>query len=235
MKINRFAKERLAFETAKKISAILEQEQGKDILLLLAGGSAFAVYDSILPQCLSSFVTVAMTDDWFSREMNVNNSHLLQATDFYNECINSDVFFISSEVWGEEKPEELAARFEYGLKKWREECPKGIVVAVFGMGEDGHTCGIIPEPKNQKLFTELFENSNMWVAGYYTDKNEHHERITITFPFIREQVEHAVAFISGEKKQPALEKLLAEKGDLSKTPARILRELKKVEIFTDIK
>ena len=237
MIIHRFPKERLAFETAKKISAILEQEQEKDVLLLLAGGSAFEVYDSILPRYLSSRLTIAMTDDRFSQEMDINNSHILQATDFYNECINSDAFFISTEVWGEEKLEELAARFEKGLRKWHEEFPDGLIIAVFGMGEDGHTCGIIPEAgKNadEKSFKERFDDPKKWTVGYVTPQNEFHERVSITFPFIRQFVDHAVAYISGEKKRAAFDQLLSEKGSLAQTPVRILRELKDVDVFTDM-
>ncbi len=238
MKINRFGAARLSFETAKKISAVLEQEQGKDILLLLAGGSAFAVYDAILPQWLSSYVTIAMTDDRFSHELDINNSHILQATDFYNECINNDVYFISTEVWGEEKPEDLAVRFEHGLRKWREEFPSGVVIGVFGVGEDGHTCGIIPEANksatSKKLFTERFENTDKWVVGYTTERNQYRERITITNTFIKENVDHAVVYVSGEKKRKAIEKLVAASGEVSQTPARVLREFKDVEIFTDI-
>ncbi len=236
------------FETAKAISAILEKEQDKDILLLLAGGSAFSVYDAILPQWISSHVTIAMTDDRFSRDMDVNNSHILQATDFYNECINADAYYISTEVWNEEKPEELAKRFEYGLRQWREEFPKGVVIAIFGIGEDGHTCGMIPcagksaedakfigkSDDKEKTFSELFENEGKWVVGYTTPNNEYAERITITMPFIRNNVDYAVAFISGEKKHEVFDRLIADKGSLDLTPARILRELKNVEIFTDI-
>jgi 6-phosphogluconolactonase/glucosamine-6-phosphate isomerase/deaminase len=240
MKINRISKERLAFETAKAISAILEKEQDKDILLMLAGGSAFAVYDAISPQWLSSHITIAMTDDRFSHELDINNSHLLQVTDFYNEIINADAYYISTEVWTEQTPEELAKRFEYGLRQWLAEFPGGVVVAVFGMGEDGHTAGMIPCDK--KTFDELFENTEKWVVGYSTPNNEYHERITITMPFIRKYVNYAVGFISGEKKRPALDRLIAEKGSsngsldesLAETPSRILRELKNVEIFTDI-
>jgi len=238
MHVNRISKERLVFETAKAISAILEKEQDKDILLMLAGGSAFAVYDAILPQLLSSHITIAMTDDRFSREMDINNSHVLQATDFYNEIINADTYYISTEVWNEQTPEELAKRFEYGLRQWREEFPKGVVVVVFGVGEDGHTAGMIPgggtSGAKEFSFAELFENTEKWVVGYTTSNNEYHERITITMPFIRKYVDHAVTFISGEKKRLALERLSGEKGSLIKTPARILRELKNVEIFTDI-
>jgi 6-phosphogluconolactonase/glucosamine-6-phosphate isomerase/deaminase len=225
---NRITNGRLAFETAKAISAILEKEQGKDILLMLAGGSAFAVYDAILPQWLSDHVTLAMTDDRFSHELDVNNSHILQSTDFYNECINADTYYISTEVWHEKTPEELAKRFEHGLRKWREEFPDGVVIAIFGMGEDGHICGMMPGN------AQLFENDKKWAVGYTTPNNKYHERITITMSFIRKYVDHAVAYISGENKRAALNNLLAEKGSLDKTPARILRELKNVEIFTDM-
>jgi 6-phosphogluconolactonase/glucosamine-6-phosphate isomerase/deaminase len=232
MKVNKISNDRLIFETAKAISAILEKEQGKDILLMLSGGSAFAVYDAISPQWLSDHVTLAMVDDRFSRELDINNSHLLQATDFYNESINADAYFISTEVWNEQTPEELAKRFEHGLRQWRKEFPKGVVIAVFGMGEDGHTAGMIPD--EDYVFTELFENTGKWVVGYSTQNNEYHERVTITMPFIREQVNHTVVFISGEKKRVAFDRLVAENGNLEETPARILCELKNVEIFTDI-
>lgn len=242
MHINRISNDRLVFETAKMISAILEKEQDKNILLMLAGGSSFSVYDAILPKCLSDHITLAMTDDRFSHEMDINNSHILQATDFYNESVNADAYYISTEVWDERKPEELAKRFERGLRKWREEFPDGVVVAVFGMGDDGHTAGMIPSGSvfvgksddKEQTFSELFENPEKWVAGYSTPNNEYHERITITMSFIRKYVNYAVAFISGEKKRFALDRLLAEKGSVDKTPARILRELKNVEIFTDM-
>ncbi len=207
-------------------------------MLLLAGGSSFGVYDAILPQYLSSLVTVAMTDDRFSKEMDINNSHILQATDFYNECINNDVFFISTEVWGEEKPEELAERFEKGLRGWRSDFPDGVVIGVFGIGEDGHTCGMIPDPskstESKKLFALRFENPDKWVVGYSTPHNQYGERISITMPFIKKFVDHAVVFVSGDKKRDALDKLLAPKGSLNETPARVLRELKNVDLFTDI-
>jgi 6-phosphogluconolactonase/glucosamine-6-phosphate isomerase/deaminase len=239
MQVKRISKDRLVFETAKAISAILEKEQDKDILLMLAGGSAFEVYNAILPQWLSNRVTIAMTDDRFSHEMDINNAHILQATDFYNESVNADAYFISTEVWNEQTQEELAKRFEYGLRKWREEFPRGVVVAVFGMGEDGHTAGMIPgggkSDGKEKAFPELFEETEKWVVGYSTLNNEHRDRVTITMSFIRKYVNHAVAFISGEKKHPALERLLAEKGSLAETPARILRELENADIFTDIK
>lgn len=220
----------MVIETAKAIFAILEKEQDKDVLLMLAGGSAFAVYDAISPQWLSDHITIAMTDDRFSREMDINNSHLLQATDFYNESVNADVYYISTEVWQEKTPEELAERFEYGLRQWRKEFPEGVVITVFGMGEDGHTAGMI----SGENFSDLFEKTKKWVTGYTTPNSEHRERVTITIPFIRENVDYAVAYISGEKKREAFDRLLAEKGSLDKTPVRILRELKKVEIFTDI-
>jgi 6-phosphogluconolactonase/glucosamine-6-phosphate isomerase/deaminase len=174
-----------------------------------------------------------MTDDRFSHELDINNFHLLQATHFYNEAVEADTFVISTEVWSEEKPEELAARFETGIRGWRKEFPKGKVVAVFGVGEDGHTCGMIPDT-DKKAFAEKFQNKDKWVTGYFTPNNEHHERISITMPFIQDNVDYAVVYASGDKKREPLKRLLAETGELNETPARILRELENAEIFTDI-
>ena len=133
----------------------------------------------------------------------------------------------------------MASRFEYGLRQWREEFPKGKVVAVFGVGLDGHTCGIIPDinpekTKSKELFKNRFNDTDKWVVGYDDANNEYKERVTITMPFIKEQVDHAVVFVSGENKRKALDNLLASEGDINKTPARVLRDIKDVEVFTDI-
>jgi 6-phosphogluconolactonase/glucosamine-6-phosphate isomerase/deaminase len=225
--------DKLAFKTAAKISDLIEAHRGEPILLLLCGGSSLQVYDSIRPEGLSDLVTVAVTDDRFSRDMDVNNFHLLQATTFYSEIIDSHAFAISTEVFDEEKPEQLAERFEKGLRAWRKDFPDGVVIATFGIGEDGHTSGMMPDA-DKAAFKVRFVDTDHWVVGYHTPANQYHERITITVPFIRSQVNHAVIYATGEAKRPALERFLSPIGNLHETPARILRELKDVYLFTDL-
>lgn len=225
--------EHLAFKTAAKISDLIEAHRGEPILLLLCGGSSMKVYDAIRPEGLSDLVTVAVTDDRFSRDMDVNNFHLLQASGFYSEIIDSNAFAISTEVFDEERPEQLADRLEHGLRTWRKDFPEGIVIATFGIGEDGHTCGMMPD-FDKAGFKARFVDTDKWVVGYNTPANQYHERITITVPFIRSQVNHAVIYASGEAKRPALQRLLSPIGNLHETPARILREVKDVYLFTDV-
>ena len=232
MKIVTDSKEKVGLYAAAKISELIEQYAGQPLLLLLCGGSSFGIYDSIRPEALSSEVTIAMTDDRFDHDVTINNFHQLQATDFYNEAINAQCFVISTEVWAEANPQELAERFEKGLRAWRKEFPEGKVIATFGVGPDGHTGGIMPNTKVAE-FTKNFEDTKNWVVGYFAPNTTYCERVTITFPFIRSQIDHAVIYAVGDAKQAALSRLTASEGTLHETPARILLELKDATLFTD--
>jgi len=46
-------------------------------------------------------------------------------------------------------------------------------------------------------------------------------------------VDHAVVYVVGEEKRATFERVLAENGALAETPARIIREMKDVRLFTD--
>ncbi len=222
-----------AFQAAQKISDLLAQYPDTPVLLLLAGGSSFKIYDAIRPEVLSDHITVAMTDDRFSMDMDVNNFTQLQSTFFYNEAIDAGLYTISTEVWNEENPEALAGRFATGIAGWRNDFPNGVVIAIFGIGTDGHICGMIPG-EEKAVFKERFVDTKQWVVGYTTEYNEHKERITITMPFIRSEVKHAVVYTVGESKREALQKVLAPTGNLHETPARIIRELPDTYLFTDL-
>ena len=129
--------------------------------------------------------------------------------------------------------EVFAKRFEEALGNWKEEHPGGRVVITQGVGQDGHTLGIMPYSKDPDTFQELFEGKS-WVRGYDAEgKNEYPVRVTITLPFLR-MVDHSVSYITGKEKKDALSFMLSAKGTLFETPARIVHEMKDVHIFTDI-
>lgn len=225
-------KENPAFQAAQKLSDLLAQYPDTPVLLLLAGGSSFKIYDAIRPEVLSDHVTIAMTDDRFSMDMDVNNFTQLQSTYFYNEAIDTNTYTISTEVWNEENPEALAERFATGIAGWRKDFPNGVVIATFGIGTDGHIAGMMPEEKAD--FKKRFVDTKQTVVGYNTPNNEHHERITITMPFIKSEVKHAVVYAVGENKKEAVQKVLAPTGNLHETPARIIREIPDTYLFTDV-
>ncbi len=124
------------------------------------------------------------------------------------------------------KPMDLT---EKNLRDWR-----GRIVITLGIGPDGHTAGIMPFPEDPQKFQKLFDDPDHWVVSYdAAEKNAYPNRTTVTLPFLR-RVDHAVVFVCGKEKQRALEKTLAQKGSLPQTPARIIREMGKIDLFTDI-
>ncbi|MBI3385611.1 6-phosphogluconolactonase [Candidatus Gottesmanbacteria bacterium] len=130
---------------------------------------------------------------------------------------------------------------EKNLRDWA-----GRVVITQGIGPDGHTAGIMPArnasrseaggpyPEDPTKFAELFDNPDHWVVSYdATGRSPYPNRTTVTMPLLR-RVNHSIVYVCGKEKQQALAKTLASGGSLAETPARIIQEMGKVDLFTDI-
>ena len=88
-------------------------------------------------------------------------------------------------------------------------------VVVMGVGDDGHTASLFPGEPTVAIADRLVVAVPP-AAG-------HEARLTIT----RTAIEHArklFFLVVGPSKRPALERVLAEKGDVAQTPARLVRE-----------
>lgn len=182
------------------------------ILFLSSGGSSLELLDDMQEEDLGSEVTVSVLDERYSRDHAVNNfAQLFEKM--------QPKTFIDTRVQQGETLQQLAQRFERELRAWKRHNPHGAIVITQGMGSDGHTAGIMPG--------YVFDNPGQWVAGYDA-------RVTTTLVFLREMVDYSVAYVTGAKKREALKRLLAREGTLSETPARIMREMKHVKLFTDI-
>lgn len=220
-------------KAAQQLNDLLKLYQDKPLLLLLSGGSSFAILDHIDVSLLAKDTPISMSDERYSADPKINNFSILKETAFYKKVKENGNTFIDTSIQHNETIDELAERFEKSLREWRTQNPNGIILATMGMGPDGHTCGIMPFPEDPEFFRQKFDGEK-WAVGYDAgNKNEYSLRITITFPFIR-MIDHAVMYVSGENKRPALEKATAEKGTPSETPARIWRKIKDKKIFTDI-
>ncbi|MEX1995740.1 MAG: 6-phosphogluconolactonase [Candidatus Saccharimonadales bacterium] len=95
-------------------------------------------------------------------------------------------------------------------------------IGLFGIGEDGHTAGILPGSKAVK--------SGELAVGYDAGK---YKRITIT-PAAIAKLDEAVVYASGEAKHPELDKL-GKKLPIEKQPAQALKQAGKLTIFNDYK
>lgn len=258
LKIERFADaETAAKEAGAYISDILAQYVDRPVLFLTAGGSSTSVLDHINVEYLSPDLTVTTTDDRFSTELDINNFSILHTTQFYNGLVQADAFCINSEPYEGEEIENYRARFEKNLREWKQDFPKGIIIALYGMGADGHTGGMIPGLLTKEAFDAEFNNADRIVGtfdafavdgGLKAGGYDFPQRISTTLPFMRDWVDHAVFYITGAAKKPMLDRVLAitdivseenaktfEETDFSALPARVIPFMRDAVIFTDIK
>lgn len=259
LRVERFADSTTtAKEAGKYINDMLAQYVERPVLFLIAGGSSVAVLEHVNPEYLSPDLTVSTTDDRFSTELDINNFAILQSTSFYNNLVEADAFCISTEPFEEESIEQYRARFEKNLREWKQDFPKGIIIGLYGMGADGHTGGMIPGLLSREEFDAEFNDGDRLVGtfdaiaydtlhtvGDEADSRakdyEFPQRISTTIPFMRDWVDHAVFYITGEKKKIALDAVLQISNDtlstdidFSKAPISIARFMKDATIFTDI-
>ncbi len=226
--------EEAAQNAAQAVEEILAEVLGRPVLFLVSGGSWFPVLDKIRPAVLGENVTVSMLDERNSRDPQVNNFAQLTGTDFYTSAEMRGVNFIDTRVGGHESQDELRERWARSLHSWWQKYNKeACLVATLGMGEDGHTAGIMPFPEDAEMFNYLF-NGSRWVVSYDAgEKSEHSQRVTTTLTFLR-SLSYGIVYAAGEEKREALERTVSEDGALAETPARIFQEVFSLQLFTNI-
>ena len=127
----------------------------------------------------------------------------------------------------------MAKRFEGDLKDWRMSHPDGIMIALLGIGRDGHIAGMIGNPDDKRSFQFMFEDDSAWVVGHDAgNRNPYPLRVTTTMPFLR-KLDTAIVYAVGEAKNYALTAVLAPTGELYRTPGRIIQELAHCLLYTD--
>ena len=236
MKIQRFAdKEKTRANAQKALSVVFEKNKNAPILFLSSGGSALELLEGLSLTNKKALITLGMLDDRFTDTDSEEVSNFLQLTKtkFFCEMLSGGAMLIDTSVQSNESLSDMAERFHASLQGWRMIHPSGVIIATMGIGADGHTAGIMSNmPKNK--FGTFFENDEVYAVGYDTGGNgEHRARVTVTFPFLR-MIDHALVYIVGAEKERALASIMSKKGNLQETPARIMREMKDVSIFTDI-
>lgn len=97
------------------------------------------------------------------------------------------------------------------------------VIALFGVGADGHIAGILPGSPAANADDEA------WAAGYET---KGFTRLTLTFTALR-HVDVAYAFAFGEAKRAALSKLRSADIPLDEQPAQLLKRLPEAYLYSD--
>lgn len=232
--ISRFLnKEEAAAAAGEALNDLLAQNKNQPVLLLLSGGSAFNLLDYISPSSLGENLTISVLDERFSEEADVNNFAQLEKIEFFTDALEACANFFGTLPRNGESMEDFAKRWEASLKKWRDDFPKGKIIATLGMGADGHITGIFPFPEDASKFQQLFE-SGKWIASYDAgSKNKFKKRVTATITFLR-LIDEAIIFACGKEKKEKFDMVLSKTSALAQLPAMAWHELKRARIFTDI-
>lgn len=220
-------------EAAKALNTILVNAKGKPTLFLSSGGSSLVLLDLIDDANLGSHLMISMLDDRYSTDPQINGYQLIQKLPFYDRAVSAGCNFINTSVRLGEKLEEYAKRCEQSILDWKESNPNGAIVATIGIGPDGHTSGILPHPEDPARFDILFNGMRIVIGYDVAGKNPHRYRMTSTFSFMK-TFDQSLTYMTGEEKREALNKVLAETGNIADTPGRIIRELKNHTLITDI-
>lgn len=219
----------------RALNEVLLREPERPILFLTAAGSALALLDAVRTEALGSGLTIGVSDERFDTDPKINNFAQMAATPFFKRAEAAGSGFINTRPMPGETLHLMGKRFDQELKEWRRKNPEGRIVMTQGIGPDGHTAGVMPFPENPELFHDLFEDESRWAVGYdATGKNEYPSRVTVTLPFLRNEVDETILYVVGDNKREPLQKALSQEGSLNEIPAAILSEMKKANVFTDI-
>lgn len=198
-------------------------------LLLLSGGSAVRLYKPLRLFISNSdlnfeFLTIAQVDERFQPgNRDEVNAYAIEKTGLWEACKKKNIpYYLVSQTGS---LQESSKKYNQTISKLFKSHPYKI--AVFGIGEDGHTAGLLPGYKKEW-------NRNVFVVGY-ENKGKFHQRITVT-PKALIHLDIALVVAQGEGKRNSLVNVLKPEHSVSTDvyPAMIFHEIPKVEVFTDI-
>lgn len=214
---------------ATKLEQMLLRSKETPVLLLLSGGSALSWLDKISTEALNSQLTITTLDERFSTDTAVNNFAQIKATKFYTQAMAKGVNVIATTIAPDDTLAMAGKRFATALQNWREQHPKGVMLATLGVGSDGHTAGIMAGDYGVDFSAEA------WVVAYEVPKsvNPYPKRITVTYTFLQTQIKEALVYVVGKEKQAIIQKIQSPACDCQTIPASILRKMSKVCLVTD--
>lgn len=216
----------------KSVTTLLHKADDRNVLLLLSGGSAANVLNHIdIPNPVST--TIGLVDERFTIDPKHQNMALIEEYEAVRDALDKGITVVPI-LQQDLTLNECVLAYESFLRSWRKQNPYGAVFVILGVGEDAHTAGIFPYPESEPEFHALFENG-AWVTGYDVGaKSENPLRITVTKTFLTNEVDAAIVYATGESKKEALMHLLLPFGHVHKTPVKLLKELKRAFIYTDL-
>jgi len=215
-------------DAGNSLSDIFSKYKNEQILLLMSGGSAFSLLDYFDLSLINPNTTLGLIDERFSTNPNISNYIQLTNTKFFQQAIANRVKKLDFQIKQNDTLESTALRWDYEIKNWINNNPNGKIIATLGIGEDGHTAGIMPGTY------EVNFNSDKLALGYTVPKeiNQYTERITTTYTFLK-KINNAIVYAVGPKKTKIINLITNNESNATETPSYIFKEMQFVKIFTN--
>lgn len=116
-------------------------------------------------------------------------------------------------IQGDLPPEQAAAQYETGLRKFFGDQPPVLDLILLGMGDNAHTASLFPH-------THVLNEKKRWVAEAYVAEQGMY-RVTLTAPLIN-QARQVVFLVSGAEKAFALQNVLEGAYQPQEFPAQLI-------------
>ena len=202
-------------DIAKELSNLLSEN--KKVLWIFSGGSNIAIENTILRQLddnKTNNLRILLGDERYGQKghKDSNETQLLAAG--FNP-MKADFVPILNEKSLEETTADFIKNLEESLE-WAD-----ISIGQFGIGEDGHTSGILPGSNAI--------NSKDVAISYRT---EEFTRITPTIKTL-ERINIAYVFSFGKRKIIALNNLKDKKGVIENNPCLVFYQISSVYVYND--
>lgn len=203
----------------------LDDCKHEKILLLLSGGSVVRLY-SKLGEYLKrhrGIIALGQVDERFQplRKTDVNIQSIWD-TGIFEVCDERKIpyFFVSQEGYLDESTAAYNTVLEKAFSEYT------YIMAVLGLGEDGHTAGLLPG-------YDVFWDIEKMVSGY-ENVGTYRKRITITPKAIR-KLDYSLVCALGDAKRPVIESIVKDTKltDITRLPGLLLRDIQSVDLFTD--
>lgn len=198
-------------------------------LVLLSGGSAVQIYKDLAnfidkSELDFSFLAFAQIDERFQpdKEKDVN-AYQIEKTGLCKVCEKKRIpYYLISQAGS---LQESAKEYNKILIKLFQEYTYKI--AILGIGEDGHTAGLLPG------FQKLWDVKKL-IVGYKND-GEFNQRISMTLEALK-QVDQAIVVANRMRKRRVIKNLLDDKfyPELDSFPASIIRSIQKSDLFFSV-
>lgn len=193
--------------------------ENKKVLWLLSGGSNIAI-EIFIMQKLIGFeqnLTLILADERYGSVGHADSNWKQLELAGFKAGTATVVPVLESDLTLVQTAEQFSSKLQDCLAK------SDIAIGQFGMGDDGHIAGILPEAAEKAM------QSNVLAVGFKTKK---FDRITMTFAVFY-KLSSSFCFTYGESKRPQLELLKQQDLDLVSQPSQILKQLSEAYVYND--